>query len=243
MDLNIQSTADQNFNKLNVMIYGLPGAGKTRFMGSAARGFKTIIASAESGLLSLRGMKDENGRPVKADFVEIKKWEDLEQLNRYLMAGTHDYECFGIDSGTEIQQVCMDHILAQEGRDKPQLQDWGTLNNKMVRMIRYFRDNSKMNMIMTALAENLTEPDGSTKYHPMFQGRLQKAIAGYFDEVVYAYVHKLNPGTPEEENKHVIVCQSSDKLVTKDRSGLLPKVLPNDFCEIYSRIYHQKEQK
>lgn len=235
--LRIQSTLSQDLNKLNVLIYGPPGSGKTRFIGSAAKRFKTLIASAESGLLSLRGLKDDQGNPIKADYVDVKKFEDLQEIVRYLTAAKHDYECFAIDSGTEIQQVCMDYILQQEKRDKLQLQDWGTLNNKMVGMIRYFRDLAKMNMIMTALSEIENQPDSSQKHVPLFQGRIQKSIAGYFDEVVFSYVHTTSAGTPDEKRDHMVVCQSSDKLLTKDRSGKLPKTLPNDFTVMYDRVF------
>jgi hypothetical protein len=243
MDLKIRSTSDQSINKLNVLIYGMPGAGKTRFLGSAAKRFKTIIASAESGLLSLKNMKDETGAPIACDYVQIDKFEDLENLTRFLMAGTHDYTCLGIDSGTEIQQVCMDYILRQEGREKPQLQDWGTLNNKMVRMVRYFRDMSKMNLIMTALAEEAKNEDTSTVFKPLFQGQIQRTIAGYFDIVAYSFVKTKDAGAETEESKHMILCRGKEKYVTKDRSGILPPYLPNDFTEMYKHIFEREEKK
>ena len=239
MSLNIQSTADVSLNKLNVLLYGYPGAGKTRFIGSAAKKFKTIIASAESGLLSLKNMRDDAGHPIKADFVNIEKFEDLEELTRFLIGSKHEYKCFGIDSGTEIQQVCMDYILRKENRDKPQLQDWGTLNNKMVRMIRYFRDLPEINMIMTALAENEKQDDMSVMIKPFFQGKLQQTIAGYFDIVAYSAVKTVNAGQENEETKHMIACKSVEKLLTKDRSGLLPRVLPNDFSAMHDLVFNK----
>jgi len=239
MSLNILSTNDLTLNKLNVLLYGWPGAGKTRFIGSAAKRFKTIIASAESGLLSLRNLKDENGKPIVADYVPIEKFEDLEELTRFLMASKHDYKCFGIDSGTEIQQVCMDYILKKANRDKPQMQDWGDLNNKMVRMIRYFRDMPNISMIMTALAEESKNDDSTTLIKPLFQGQLQQKVAGYFDIVAYAGAKTTNIGTELEETKHMIACRSVEKLLTKDRSGLLPRAMPNDFEMMYNLIFKQ----
>jgi len=241
MAIEIKSTADISLQKLNVLLYGWPGAGKTRMIGSAAKKFKTIIASAEKGLLSLRSMVDDEGKPIKADFVDIEKFEDLEELTRFLMASNHGYECFGIDSGTEIQQVCMDYILKMEKRDKPQLQDWGTLNNKMVRMVRYFRDMPKMNMIMTALAEESKSEDMITMIKPLFQGQLQKSIAGYFDLVAYAMAQTKNAGTKDEITRHIVVCNSSEKLLTKDRSGVLPKIMPNDFTAIHNMIFNNQK--
>lgn len=243
MDLKILSTTDQSMGKLNVLVYGMPGAGKTRFIGSAAKRFKTIIASAESGLLSLKNMRDETGAPISCDYVQIDKFEDLENLTRFLMAGKHDYTCLAIDSGTELQQVCMDFILRQEGREKPQLQDWGTLNNKMVKMVRYFRDLSKMNLIMTALAEESKNDDMTTSFRPLFQGQIQKTIAGYFDIVAFSFVKTKDAGTDSEESKHMILCKGKEKYVTKDRSGVLPAYLPNDFTQMYKLIFEGEDKK
>lgn len=227
----IKNTASIAHNKLNIMIYGPPGVGKTRFCGSAEPEFKTLVASAESGLLSLRGSG--------IDYVEVKSLEDLRELLEFLRLSDEakKYKCFAIDSGTEIQQVCMDSILKKEGRDKPQLQDWGTLNNTMVGIIRAFRDTD-ISFIMTALEDTDTDHStGEVKCGPLFQGKISKTISGYFDEVFYSFSKKVKDQNGVEHVRHMLLTSNNGKYMGKDRSGALPLVVDPDFKLIHKLIF------
>lgn len=244
MNISIKSTKDHSVNKINVLAHGYPGTGKTKFVGSAAKKFKTLIASAESGLLSLNNLVDDKGNKISCDYVEINKFEDVEEFAKFLILSKHDYQCAAIDSGTEIQQVCMEHILRVERRvpGKPQQQDWGSLNYKMVRLIRDLRDMPNVNFIMTALTEEFKNEDTSTVFKPYFQGQIQKTIAGYFDEVVYSFNKTINEGTKEEVTKYMVLCQGKEKFITKDRSGMLPKYMENDFSKMYETIFNKEKE-
>jgi hypothetical protein len=238
--MKIEQLRNQSFDKLNVLIYGRPGSGKTTFAGSSAKKFKTIIASAESGLLSLRKMVDDSGNPVDVDFVKIEKFEDLEELSRFLIASKHEYQTLVIDSLTEVQQACMASILIKEGRERPQLQDWGTLNDRMVRMIRYFRDMSHMNLVCTALIDEARSDAGDIVSLPLFQGKMQQTVSAYFDLVLYAFVQQVKDKDGSEIRKHGVLCEPSERYTTKDRSGMLPKYMPNDFGKVYDAVFPNK---
>src|SRR4051812_8364315 len=115
MGIEIKKTGTTN-GKLNMLVYGRPGAGKTRFIGSTYPKFKALILSAESGLLSLNNIKDSSGKTVEFDHVEVKSWADVEEFYKFIQFSKHDYACVAMDSGTEIQNVCMDGILRDENR-------------------------------------------------------------------------------------------------------------------------------
>lgn len=235
--MKVNNTQDISNHYLNVLIYGQPGSGKTTFAGTVQHKAKTLILSAESGLLSLRNLKDKEGKPLNIDYVSLNNFGDIEEAFKHLHMEKHDYKAVVMDSGTEIQQVCMDYILHQERRDRPQLQDWGTLNNKMVRMIRSFRD-LPMHFIMTALEETDTDQTtGEVRVTPQFQGKLGKTISAYFDEVLYAYT-RMNGSDKEKAIKYHMLTNNSGKFIGKDRSGQLPLVMDNPtFASMYDLIF------
>ena len=235
--MEIKNTADISVNKLNILIYGEPGAGKTRFTGTAQPRFKTLVGSAESGLLSIRGLG--------VDYVDIKNMDDLREVLEFIKLSNDakKYQCFAIDSGTEIQQVCMESILREEKRDKAQIADWGTLNTRMVGVIRAFRDLS-ISFIMTALEESEGDKiTGEVKVVPCFQGKIQKTISGYFDEVFYAGTQAGKDESGKDKIKHYILTRNNGKYMGKDRSGKLPLYVRPDFCEIYDTIFNNQPKE
>lgn len=233
-----KTTPGQGF--LNMLVYGQPGTGKTRFCGSAEPRFKTLIASAESGLLSLNNNK-VNGEVFSYDYVKVTKFEEIEEIYKFLAFSKHDYKLLALDSGTELQKVCMDFILREEKIEKPRIQDWGTLNDKMTRLIRTMRD-LPIHLIMTSLMdEDKDELTGEVKVYPSFQGKISKSIGGYFDEVFYSYCtsKKSESGNTFE---YKLLTQNSGKYLGKDRSGKLPQIINPNFCEIYDTIFETNKE-
>lgn len=233
MSFTVQQTgADQGF--LKILSYGEPGAGKTRFIGSAEPKFKTLILSAEAGLLSL---KDK-----KIDFVNINTWTDLIDIKEKLKTQKHQYNCVAIDSLTEVQRKCMIHILG--GADKkPQIQDWGTLGDRMMNMITDFRD-MPINVIMTALVDQAKdESTGEFRNLPLLQGSLQQKIAGYFDEVFFAYSKQAKLESGEVKYVYKVLTRNTGKHVAKDRSGKLADIEDPDFCQVHEKIFGSNKGK
>jgi len=238
-----------NTPKLKVLVYGPPGNGKTRFLGSSATVTRLLIMSAESGLLSLRKMVDEmrsklNRPDLDIDFVSIEKFEDIEEV--YLMlknSNTTGYDAVGMDSLTELQKVCMDKILRDEHIDKARIQDWGTLNNRMVAMLRAFRDLD-MHFIVTALAASEKDEDTQTFVNrPLVQGQLQNTLAGYFDEVFFIHAVETVNAEGRPETKRWLQTSSTAKHQAKDRSGMLPRECPASFAWVLGRIMQLRPEQ
>jgi hypothetical protein len=130
--MKIEKTSQIKNHRLNLLVYGPPGSGKTRFTGTVKPRFNPLIVSAESGLLSLNTLIDKDGKPYDFDFVRVEKFDDLTAIRQEIRHGKHSYDTVVIDSLTEIQQVCMDKILFDKKKEKPEIQDWGTLSQRMV---------------------------------------------------------------------------------------------------------------
>lgn len=232
--MEIKKLSEDKYPKLNILVYGPSGNGKTRFGGTVAMVAKPLIASAESGLLSLRKLREE--LKVDFDYVDIKDFAELEEVYRYFKSPECRHDALVLDSLTEIQQVCMDSILKSENREKAQMQDWGTLNIRMTKMIRSFRDLG-IHFVVTALsAREKDEETQSFVSQPLLQGKLQDTVAGYFDEVFYLHSAKVKDAQGKEEVRRWLQTQGTNKIQAKDRSGRLPAECPASFGYVYKTI-------
>lgn len=236
--MKILKTNDLDNAYLKILSYGQPGSGKTMFSGSMEFRFKTLIVSAESGLLSLRNLKGADGTPINIDYTTVAKYEDLESIYHTLKNTDHGYQAVAIDSLTEIQKTCRDHIMG--GKEAMEIRDWGTLGHKMERMVRAFRD-LPMHFVTTAIEETETDKiSGEVRVMPALQGSLQKTIAAYFDEVFYHYSKEVEEGETKKI-KHFILTRNSGKYLGKDRSGKLPAIIADpDFGKVFDYIFQPK---
>ena len=187
--------------------------------------------SAESGLLSI---KDKG-----IDYIQINNFKDLIDAYEYLAVKDHGYETIGMDSLTEIQQICMDAILVENGREKPQIADWGTLNTRMVTMVRKFRD-LPCNFVVSCLVKTIEdESTMSTKLAPQLQGAIKDTVAAYFDEVFYLFAKADKDG----KVVHQMLTHGHDKIdFAKDRSGKLDKLEDVDFWHIHKKIFNENKE-
>lgn len=239
--IEIKKSGADDVPKVNILVYGQAGTGKTTLLGTAEPRFKSLIIDAEAGLLSLKKRAAEisalTGKKFEFDTYPIKSLDDLVKVKDYLYNEKHDYKFVGLDSGTELQKVIIDKILELKKRDEMQQKDWGTLLNKMVSVIRSFRDLPDVSFLLTALEERSGDGD-EVKIVPAFDGRIKQTIDGYFDQVFYSFSKEIPD--PEQEGKmktiYRLCTQNTGKTRGKDRSGNLPKIIEPDFCKIYDTI-------
>lgn len=224
--MQIHSTANLTNQYLKILAYGAPGVGKTYFAGSMGKRVKALGLSAEAGLLSLQNLRDEKGELVPVDYITIDKFEDMEAAFAALHHGSLKGKYGGvfIDSITEIQKACKDHIMEKNKKDSMEQRDWGALAMKIERMVRAFRD-LPMHVTVTALEEfDTDQTTGEVRVLPMLQGSVQKSLPAFFDEVFYVFSKEVGEGE-DRRIRHHLLTRNSGKYIGKDRSGKLPQVI------------------
>lgn len=219
------TTTDQaaTLHGVKLLVYGPPGAGKTRLC--ATTGGNPIIISAEAGLLSLRGER----LPV----IQVATMQDVLEAYRFL-AGAHEGKQFDwvcVDSISEIAEVVLtnEKKAVSDGRAA-----YGNMADKMGDLVRAFRDLPGRNVYMSAKMERIKdEVAGSIIFAPSMPGnKFSQALPYMFDEVMALRVEQDQQGNPFR----VLQTSSDLKYMAKDRSGALAMWEPPNLHHIRSKI-------
>lgn len=225
MAIRLTTTAQAAIdNGIKVLVHGPSGSGKTRLC--ATTGEPTVIISAESGLLSLRG----HNIPV----IEVKTLEDVHEAYRFVTE-SQDAKAFRwvcLDSISEIAEVC---LTAEKAKTKDVRQAYGALFDEMGNLIRAFRDLPGKNVYFSSKQERKEDSaTGAQMYFPSLPGaKLGQGIAYYFDECFALRVDR----DAEGNTLRWLQTGRDVQYEAKDRSGALEMFEPCDLSAIAAKIH------
>lgn len=207
---------------LKILVHGPAGAGKTRLASTTPDHSRTLIISAEAGLLSLR----EFEIPV----ITIASIDDMREAYGYVVADKGEtYDWVIIDSLSEIAEACLAHEKENTANG---LRAYGEMADIMFRLIRRFRDIAGVHVVFTAKQERISD-EGRLVYAPMLPGKqLSQGIAYLFDEVFALRAHRQDDGTI----RRFLQTAHDGVYDAKDRSGALDMAEAPDLANIAKKI-------
>ena len=236
--MKIKNTKDIQDIYLKALIYGPPGAGKTSLVKTISSAYKTLIISAESGLLSVSGLDcdviditvDDTG-----NLIEDKKAR-LQRLAEVYSFLTKDkkYELVFIDSLSELSQTMVEALQKEMPDRKDGLVLWGENLKRMRSLIKAFRDLKK-HVVMTCLSDIDKDDTGKRFLTIDMAGKISKEAPAMFDLVAFLKV--------DAEGKRALITQPNENTIAKDRSGLLEQIEVADLSVLMSKIFLTKEKK
>jgi hypothetical protein len=138
---------------LSAVLYGRPGSGKTHIAGTFP---KPVLL-----LDILQDGTDTIANVPRVDAIPITEWGQIEELYWYLSKGKgkDKYKSVIIDQITEAQDVCIDHVMAEGGRDAMSQRLWGEVSGEMKTFITNFRSLVKQKMNVAFLAHEREDDD------------------------------------------------------------------------------------
>ena len=225
--MKLIKTDDMARYKLNICVHGEAGTGKTRLAATTGDIDKTLIVSAEGGLLSLRD--------APATATEVKTREDISAVYRWLTESDEGkgmtWVC--VDSLSEIAEIVLQTELE---RNRDPRKAYGELGQVMTKMIRSFRDLDK-HVYMSCKTERLQSETGSLLWAPSMPGnKLGQSVPFFFDEIFC-----LRTVTGEDGSiVRFLQTQPDGSFTAKDRSGALEFSEEPNLLNIKNKILGDK---
>lgn len=220
-------------NGIKILVHAPAGTGKTRLCATTPDPSKTVIISAEAGLLSLRG--------VDIPVIEVSTIDDVKDAYRFIMNDEQakDFEWVCLDSVTEIAEVCL--ATAMKEASDPR-QAYGHMMSEMNEIIRVFRDMPGKNIYMSCKQERVRdEQEGHMLYGPSMPGsKLGPGLPYLFDEVFALRVYK---DAETGEVSRALQTVNDAQYAAKDRSGALEAFEPADLGAIAEKIKFGEKKK
>jgi len=232
--MKLTTTDDIRYERFVALIVGESGNGKTT-LASTLPHDKTLIISAENGLLSLKKHK------VKIDVAEVNPEETYKSITDVFEfldrpETRKKYKYLFIDSLSEISEL----VLAELKRD-PKLNDaknafplWNKYSERMTIITKCFRDYLGYSVIFTC--RNCYEKDGvALKETFNISGTgFVNSLKGMFD-IILSYRIYPNEDKNGDPIRKLVSCPVEAPL-SKDRSGLLDKYEDANLDNIINKV-------
>jgi len=224
----------QSTDRIAVLVYGEPGVGKTSLLRTIPNEQRACVLSAESGLLCVRDLVSNK----QVEGFELTSFDDLRTAFEQLRTKEYQdrYQWVFLDSLTEIGQRCVEG-LKDSGRysEKDTFKLWGEYGDKMLHMVKAFRDLTSYSVVMSALAKVDADDMGRRFIKPDLQGRIGERLPALFDLVFFMDIEPV-----DGEDVRVFITSPTDTtrghVVAKDRSGKLTQVEKPSLENVFNKI-------
>lgn len=225
-------------DKMNILIYGDPGAGKTHFAGTA----QDVPSMANVHVFNIDGGIMTLAKRGDIYATNIRSVNDLEQELYKLINKDPKYDgvkTVVIDNITELQTIALENLTMREyGKrvkknkdysiDEVYLEDYGVAGKQLARILRGFRD-LPIHVIYIAHRKDKMRAGTNVleESKPNLTDKLGTAVMGYMDFVWYLYTADEIVGDEQTGYK----TETNRYLLTQPMNNFAGKTRGSEFAE------------
>lgn len=219
--LPIRTTKPGPPRRLTVLVYGVPGSGKTWFAGTFPKPL----------FIDVRGGVEATLRNKEIAFVQPQRWEDLIQC--LIPENVKDYETVVLDTFTEaVYGTIVRSVLNISPKDEMDLKEWSRALERARTLYRGLLDIPDKHIVVTCQEmHDKDEEFGHIYVQPQLPPSMARKIGDYFDSVFH-----LRMGMKDGKKGRVMLTQPEGRYIAKDRWGCLDKLEIPDFNVIWDKI-------
>lgn len=230
-------------SRINLLLYGEPGIGKTRLAASACLVemlSPVLIINVEQGAKTLKGAY--RGNP-NLTIVEPKTFGQVQRLFDDLLRNKGaGFNTVVFDNATEGQKVGIEYIFDQDKISTDftdfetaswKNQGWNRSSEQMRKMVRYFK-LLPMHTIFIAWQKDFAKEADKTRWGPAFSNALAGDIPGMFDSVFYYKWARI-----DNKPTRVLQTKGTDQVVAKNREDgpPMPDVIKEPTMEMLCKLW------
>lgn len=227
-------TPQMFMSKMNILIYGDPGSGKTHLAGTAQdvpEMADVHVFNIDGGIMTLASRGDIHA-------TDIHSVNELEEELFKISNGDPKYsntKTVVIDNITELQTLALESITTAEYAnrrkknkdytiDEVYLEDYGVAGKRLARILRGFRD-LPIHVIYIAHRKDKMRQGTNTleESKPNLTDKLGTAVMGYMDFVWYLYTADEITGNEEtgyqSETHRYLLTQPMNNFAAKTRGA------------------------
>lgn len=165
---------------LAMLVYGRSGTGKTTFASTFPKP-ALLIDVREKGTDSISNVEG-------VDVIRLETWAEFEEVYWYLKK-EGKYKSVIIDQVSQLQDICMEHAMVEEGKEVMSQRLWGTVSGLMKNWLLNYRDLVEDDINVLFIAHDRTtesDIDSGDQIDPSVGPRLMPSVAGTLNGSVKA---------------------------------------------------------